>query len=136
MFRVRPQAGTVKTEDTEHPFELVYVIVLLPCATPRTTPVEVMVATTVFPDTHVPDEAGDGVPESGVKNPGHTERLPEMDGSGLMVTEIPFDVTDPGTAQASVDDVITQVTVCPLVNAVVWKFGLFVPALTPSTFHW
>ena len=31
--------------------------------------------------------------------------------------------------------VSTQVTICPLVRVVVVKVGLFVPALTPFTFH-
>jgi hypothetical protein len=33
-------------------------------------------------------------------------------------------------------EVITQVTVCPLVNELVVYAGLLVPTLLPFTFHW
>ena len=47
---------------------------------------------------------------------------------------IALEVTDAGDAQGAFE-VTTQVTIWPLVNAVVVKVELFVPALAPFTFH-
>jgi hypothetical protein len=60
----------------------------------------------------------------------------ETDGvtAGLTVIVIPFDVAVNGLAQAALD-VITHVTTWPLVNVVVVKVGLLVPAFTPFTCH-
>jgi hypothetical protein len=54
--------------------------------------------------------------------------------TGFTVIVIPFDVADTGLAQVAVD-VITQVTTWPLVNVVVVKVALLVPAFTPFTCH-
>jgi hypothetical protein len=54
---------------------------------------------------------------------------------GFMVIVIELDVAVAGSAQAELE-VMTQVTACPLVSAVVVKVALLVPALVPSTFHW
>ena len=53
---------------------------------------------------------------------------------GLTVIVIPVDVAVVGLTHAAVE-VITQVTICPLVNAVVVNVALFVPAFVPATFH-
>jgi hypothetical protein len=53
---------------------------------------------------------------------------------GLTVIVIPEEVAVVGLAQAWFD-VITQVTVCPLVNALVVNAALLIPAFVPFTFH-
>jgi hypothetical protein len=53
---------------------------------------------------------------------------------GLTVIVIPEEVAVVGLAQAWFD-VITQVTLCPLVNALVVNAALFIPAFVPFTFH-
>jgi uncharacterized membrane protein len=53
---------------------------------------------------------------------------------GLTVIVIVFEVAVAGTAQKAVE-VIMQVTVFPLANAVDAKVGLFVPAFDPFTCH-
>lgn len=60
----------------------------------------------------------------------------ETDGVKLAATTIviAFDVAVTGLAQARFE-VITHVTICPLVNVLVVKVGLLVPAFTPFTFH-
>jgi hypothetical protein len=50
----------------------------------------------------------------------------------VIVTAL--EVAVAGDAQAELD-VITQVTICPLVSVVVVKVGLLVPAFVPFTFH-
>jgi hypothetical protein len=73
--------------------------------------------------------------------PAHSGFVPdvnamETDGvtTGFTVIVIPFDVAVKGLGHVAVD-VITQVTTCPLVNVVVVKVELLVPAFTPFTFH-
>ena len=51
------------------------------------------------------------------------------------VIVIVLDVAVAGEAHAELD-VITHVTVCPLVSAVVVNVALLVPAFVPFTFHW
>ena len=61
----------------------------------------------------------------------------EMLMAGVIVPTvivIALEVAVVGEAQAEFD-VITQVTICPLVSVVVVKVGLFVPALLPFTSH-
>lgn len=62
------------------------------------------------------------------------EILTEGATAGLTVMVMPVDVAVVVVAQAALD-VITQVTICPLVNVVVVNVALFVPALVPFTFH-
>ena len=52
----------------------------------------------------------------------------------LIVIVIALLVAVAGTAQVAFD-VITQVTICPLVSVVVVNVALFVPAFAPLTFH-
>jgi hypothetical protein len=54
---------------------------------------------------------------------------------GFMVIVIAFDVAVTGLAQLKLD-VIVQVMICPFVNVLVVYVELFVPTLTPLTFHW
>ena len=55
--------------------------------------------------------------------------------TGFTVIVIPAEDVVAGLTQVAFD-VITHVTICPLVRVVVVKFELLVPALTPLTFHW
>ena len=55
--------------------------------------------------------------------------------TGFTVMVIPVLVAVVGLAQVAFD-VSTQVTTCPFVKAVVVNVDEFVPAFTPSTFHW
>ena len=54
--------------------------------------------------------------------------------TGFIVIVIPVDVAVVGLTHVAVE-VITQVTICPLVNVVVVNVALFVPAFVPATFH-
>ena len=54
--------------------------------------------------------------------------------NGFTVIVNAFDVAVVGLAQVALL-VSTQVTICPLVNVVVVNVELFVPELTPFTFH-
>ena len=47
---------------------------------------------------------------------------------------MPLLVAEAGTAQVALE-VITQVTIAPLVRVVVVKIALLVPAFVPFTFH-
>jgi hypothetical protein len=53
---------------------------------------------------------------------------------GLMVIVMDPDVAVAGDGQAAAD-VMTQVTIAPLVSVVVVYVALFVPTLVPFTFH-
>lgn len=76
-----------------------------------------------------------GLPERFTGNPRHPFTLEAVTtGKLLMVIVIPFDVAVEGFAHVAVE-VITQVTVCVLVRLLVENVALFVPALTPFTFH-
>ena len=52
----------------------------------------------------------------------------------VTVMVIPFEMADTGLTHEELE-VITQVTVCPLVSELVVYVGLFVPTLFPFTFH-
>ena len=54
--------------------------------------------------------------------------------AGVTVMVMPVEVAVVVVGQAAFD-VITQVTVCPLVSEVVVNVALLVPALVPLTFH-
>ena len=53
---------------------------------------------------------------------------------GVTVIVIPLEVAVVVLVQEAFE-VMTQVTICPLVSALVVKAELFVPTLVPSTFH-
>ena len=53
----------------------------------------------------------------------------------VMVIVMPLLVAVAGLGQAALE-VMTQVTIAPLVRVVVVNVALLVPAFTPLTFHW
>jgi hypothetical protein len=79
-------AFTVTKTVVWHPFELVYVIVALPAATPVTRPVPETVATPGFELTHGFTPAGVGDPVSCTVAPTQIGALPEIVGSAFTVT--------------------------------------------------
>ena len=74
--------------------------------------------------------------------PAHSGFVPDVNAMAtagvrlaLITMVIPLDVAVVGLAHVKLE-VITQVTICPLVKVVVVNVGLLVPAFTPFTFHW
>ena len=82
-----------------------------------------------------------GVAVNVTEEPAHDGLEPDVsamltDGVKVAFTVIamPLDVASAGLAHAAFE-VISQVTICPLVNVVVVKVELFVPAFDPFIFH-
>jgi hypothetical protein len=79
-------ALTVIVAVLEHPLLLVYVIVVVPAATPVTTPALLTVATPVLEDVHGFTAAGVPDPVSVVVDPTQTFNVPVIAGCALTVT--------------------------------------------------
>ena len=77
---------TVTTAVVRQPLLSVYVIVVLPTATPVTKPVEFTVALAVVEEVHGVEDAAVPEPVNCVVEPTHTDNVPEIVGNGLMVT--------------------------------------------------
>src|SRR5882672_9914121 len=79
-------ALTVTVTVLPHPLLFVYVIVLVPAATPVTTPALLTVATPVLEDVHGLTAAGVPDPVNVVVTPTHTFKVPPIVGCALTVT--------------------------------------------------
>jgi len=79
-------AVTVTVAVVLHPALLVYVITLVPAATPVTSPELLTVATVGVAETHGVDVAAVPEPVSSVEAPMQVVSVPEMVGDALMVT--------------------------------------------------
>ena len=111
-------------------------MVVVPDVSAATRPVALTVATVVLDDTHGLVVAAVADPVNCDVPPIHAFRVPVIVGSAFTVMVIAFEVAGEPVRHGLALDVITTVTICPLVNVVVVKVVLFVPAFVPFTFHW
>ena len=94
------KAFTVTVTVLVQPFVFLYVIIDVPCATPVTTPLVVIVATLVVAEVHGVVAFGVAEPVSVVVAPTQTDNVPVMVGSAFTVTVVatafvqPFAVTE------------------------------------------
>jgi hypothetical protein len=85
------RALTVTVTVAAQPRLFVYVMMLVPAPTPVTTPVLLIVATDVVPDTHGFVAAGVPDPVNAVVDPTQTVKVPEIVGEALTVTVADFE---------------------------------------------